>query len=45
MNADLFLGGLAVLTLAAIIIVAMTSGGSKNREFEVKHDRKGSARK
>ncbi|QFT58136.1 hypothetical protein FIU94_04810 [Sulfitobacter sp. THAF37] len=43
MNADLFLGGLAVLTLAAIVIVAMTSGGSKSRSFEEKQDRNGTA--
>lgn len=38
MDADLFLGGLAVLTLAAIVIVAMTSGGSTIRSFGSKQD-------
>jgi hypothetical protein len=45
MTVDLFLDGLAILTLAAMAIVAMTRDNSKRRSFgsqdNVKKNRKG----
>lgn len=45
MSADLFLGGMAVLTLAAIVIVALTSGETKSHSFEVKQNGDGNSQR